>query len=224
MLVSNKDLRFSSLFPEEKRESVTIVGLGGIGSHLIQMLLKMGNISIVAYDYDVVEEHNIGTQEYRFQDIGKNKVDVWKERAKDYGARITGYPERVTKDTAFGTTFVFSAVDTISARKDIFKAFLNSPVTRYLIDGRMAALKGQVFRVDKENDIEVHSYEKTIDFSDADTDIVREPCTARATVFCGSVIAGYMAAMYMGLCTKRYVPNKIEFSLITYTKVEEKWT
>lgn len=58
---------------------LTVVGLGGIGSNLVELLVpaleKIGvAIEISLMDGDIVEEHNLGHQRYTSKDIGEKKV------------------------------------------------------------------------------------------------------------------------------------------------------
>ena len=77
---------------------VGVVGIGGIGSPIALTLAKMGVGEIVVWDYDKVEIHNTGSQLYRKQDVGFNKV----EALRNIIVELTGHglftiPEKVGK-------------------------------------------------------------------------------------------------------------------------------
>ena len=64
-----------------KKASVLIIGIGGLGSSVIQYLNAAGVGKIGIVDYDKVELSNLNRQLiYKDSDIGKSKVDV----AKNY--------------------------------------------------------------------------------------------------------------------------------------------
>ena len=67
---------------------LTVVGLGGIGSNLIELLVpaleKIGvAMEIYLMDGDIVEEHNLGHQRYTSKDIGEHKVMSLVRRFED---------------------------------------------------------------------------------------------------------------------------------------------
>ena len=65
--------------------NVLIVGLGGIGSNLLELVVPAldrceldTNITIM--DDDVVDYNNLGHQRFTTSDVGKSKVDVLSSR------------------------------------------------------------------------------------------------------------------------------------------------
>jgi molybdopterin/thiamine biosynthesis adenylyltransferase len=66
-----------------KKSRVTILGLGGLGSHILYHLAASGVEDILGVDFDVVEPSNLTRQLlYATPDIGRSKVDVACERIK----------------------------------------------------------------------------------------------------------------------------------------------
>ena len=43
---------------------IHVIGLGAIGSHVCEMLARIGIPSIDIYDFDTVEEHNLAIHNY----------------------------------------------------------------------------------------------------------------------------------------------------------------
>lgn len=110
-------------FPK-KEVNCIVGGAGGIGSWLT-MLLTRASIIPSVYDFDTIEEHNIGGQLYSKKDINSKKVVALKEFVKDYSdTDIYVMDERYTKDS-MSDKFVFSAFDNMQARKDMFEAWCN---------------------------------------------------------------------------------------------------
>lgn len=58
------------------KASVAVVGLGGIGSWLSQMLVRMGVKKIIIIDNSTVDLLDLHRQLYDESDIGKYKADV----------------------------------------------------------------------------------------------------------------------------------------------------
>ena len=71
-----------------KKASVLIIGIGGLGSSVIQYLNAAGVGKIGIVDYDKVELSNLNRQLiYKDSDIGKSKVDV----AKNYISELNSF-------------------------------------------------------------------------------------------------------------------------------------
>ena len=68
---------------------VCIVGVGGIGGNILQMLLSSGIKNYILIDFDVVEYHNLNRQYmYSIKDIGKIKTEVCKEKITEFDSSI----------------------------------------------------------------------------------------------------------------------------------------
>ncbi len=117
------------------RKNVLIVGMGAIGNELLKnmVLLGIGNITII--DFDKIEIHNLTRSVlFREKDIGKYKVQVAKERAKELNPdpriQIQAYSDDFYEvvNLSFLEQFdvVFSAVDNFEARIRLHRlCFLN---------------------------------------------------------------------------------------------------
>ena len=82
-----------------KNSSVLIIGLGGLGSPLLQYLCASGIGSIGLVDFDKIELSNLNRQIiYGTSDVGKNKTDIARKIAKNLNPSINidAYNERVT--------------------------------------------------------------------------------------------------------------------------------
>lgn len=75
--ISKRNIRFDD--DRFKKASVCILGAGGIGSNVANMLVRscIGNIRIV--DFDIVEPSNLNRQIYSINHIGRYKVEALKE-------------------------------------------------------------------------------------------------------------------------------------------------
>lgn len=154
-----------------------MVGAGNIGSTTAYGLSKLGLKFITVYDFDKVEEHNLASQFYGVEDIGKLKVDCLKERIKSFTGIEIGTAGEFTDQRTYGILII--AVDSISMREKIWKAISKHP-PKVIIDGRMGG-----------NTIEVYTtfspaeYKKTLVKS-----VENVPCSARYISYSSLICAG----------------------------------
>ena len=108
---------------------VAVFGVGGVGGHAFEALVRSGVGEIDIIDGDVVSESNLNRQIISLRDnIGRPKVDVAEERAKRINPqiRINKYnlfylPEK-REEASFQFEkydFIVDAIDTVSAKIDI---------------------------------------------------------------------------------------------------------
>ena len=195
--------RFEDLLPKDVLDaigSVTIIGSGGIGSVGAEVVCRMGIPRVHLIDFDEVDPVNVATQNFFHRDVGKNKAEVIAERlGGGLGTEVTADTRRVVAGDTFKSRVVFSAVDSMEARKIIFNGFLASHGAEFLIDGRMGALIGQVHAISKADHLAVCGYEKTL-YSDEEAHVA--PCTQKATTFCpyflNGLVGGMMRKLFLG--------------------------
>lgn len=121
------------------RTSVTVVGCGGTGTHVLYCLAEMhkalialGHMGLLvrAYDEDIVEHHNVGRQRFGLGDIGENKSMATIARInRMYGTDWMAMPERFnpTKENGHRMgNIVITAVDEGKVRNQVHKCFKHS--------------------------------------------------------------------------------------------------
>lgn len=133
------DLRHSrnipALTPAEQdvlsRKTVAVIGCGGLGGHLIELLTRIGVGSIRAVDGDVFEETNLNRQLLSsISSLGRSKAEAAGERAAaiDPGVRVTAFPVFLTRENArellSGCEAVLDGLDNIDARHILSDACL----------------------------------------------------------------------------------------------------
>lgn len=154
----------------------SVVGAGGIGSPTILALSKMGAKYINVYDFDKVEEHNLGSQMYPKDAIGKYKVDAIADLVMQFeGLEIYTHRDRYS---GCDSEIVISAVDSMKSRKEIYEKL--SVDTKWLIDGRMGAHEYNVYAIDLKDPAMKKFYENSLY---SDDDAVQLPCTGRAIIY-----------------------------------------
>lgn len=178
-------------------QPITVIGAGAIGSFTVLSLAKMGFRNITVYDFDKVSEENMNCQWYRISDIGRPKVEALKDAVHSYsGVEINENDKKYEGGRLHG--IVISAVDSMSVRKTIWQSVKDSPFVSWLIDPRMASEYAVSFVMNPNDDKDKESYEKTLH---SDEGGVQERCTAKATIYTSTMIAGYVAKHVKDLVT-----------------------
>ena len=179
-------------FPKEVTSAV-IGGAGGIGSWLTFLLARAGFEPIV-YDFDIVEEHNIGGQLFGTDQVGLSKVEALSNMiAKFSDTQITVLEEKFTTDS-MAHQYMFAAFDNMKARKDMFEIWWrdnHDNPNAVLIDGRLLMEQMQIFCVTTANAKEYQT-EHLFD----DSEVVAENCTMKQTSHSACMIASLMTGFF----------------------------
>lgn len=188
-------------FSSDTPENIVIGGQGGIGSWLSLFMSRAG-FSIVAYDDDLVEEHNIGGQLFKKDSAGIAKVTAVNNIVKELSAtKITTFKEKITQDTPTHH-FFFAAFDNMKARKDAFEVWKKSipisTVTPIFIDGRLEMEQLQIFCVTPDK---IAEYEQQL-FDDSEVE--EAYCTLKQTSHSAAMIASHMTAFFTNHITNIY--------------------
>lgn len=185
-------------FPGEE-EYVLIGGAGGIGSWLTLLLSRAGFKPII-YDFDTIEEHNIGGQLFKTSDIDKSKVGAVKDIVREFtGETIIANNDTIT-DKTMSHYYVFSAFDNMKARKDLFESWVKGVEKWKLdntvcpkpvfIDGRLTFEQLQIFCVTPNK---IEEYRKHL-FDDSE--IEEAPCTLKQTSHSAAMIGAHMTGFF----------------------------
>ncbi|USS88959.1 HesA/MoeB/ThiF family protein [Fructilactobacillus cliffordii] len=114
---------------------VGIIGLGGLGSHIVYDLAGMGFMHIKAIEFDKVELSNLNRQIlYNEEDIGKSKAKCAKERLSKFSPKLNFevFEEKVS--SAADVESAFSDVDLIILVADRPKYLLGSWVNEAAVN------------------------------------------------------------------------------------------
>lgn len=143
----------NTLSPQENNElkdfKVCVIGCGGLGGYVIELLGRLGIGTITAVDGDVFDETNLNRQILSTEGlIGKSKALAAKERMATVNSLVTLKPihEFVTRENCDsiieGHHIVVDALDNLDTRKLLEEAceVLKIP----LVHGAIAGWYGQV--------------------------------------------------------------------------------
>jgi molybdopterin-synthase adenylyltransferase len=137
---------------ELKKLTVCVVGCGGLGGYIIEMLGRLGIGSLIAVDGDVFEESNLNRQILSKADLmGKSKALAAKERMKAVNAEVfvEAVQKRLTLENGKAimkdADIVVDALDNIESRLVLESLCeeLNIP----LVHGAIGGWYGQVTTV-----------------------------------------------------------------------------
>ena len=220
-LINVTTSRFSSAewYNKMRELSVTIAGLGGIGSYVAFLVGRLNPSVMLIFDDDTVESVNMSGQLYQRNQVGTTKTHAtWNNIfAFSNFTNIRTVNERLTE---FSNIFpiLICGFDNMDARR---AAFYNWNAMRkqlfdkkdYLfIDGRLAAEEFQVFCMTGEDEYLINKYEKEWLFSDKEAEATE--CSYKQTSFCanmiGSVIVNLLVNYVTNLCDP-VIPRELPF-------------
>lgn len=178
---------------------VTVIGAGAIGSHVIKSLAHMGFRTLRVFDEDIVEPENLNCQGYPLAALGKPKVEALAAIVKEYtGIEIEA--KRAMYETGRFDGVVVSAVDNMRTRRTIWEEHAKQALkTLCVIDPRMGAESAMMFTMNPMSPDDQKSYEKTL-YSDEDA--LREPCTAKATMYTALLLSGFVCKAIKDVLTR----------------------
>lgn len=133
----NQWQRLESLIGSEKvsklsKKTVLIVGIGGVGSYVVESLARCNIGTIIIVDFDTIDVTNINRQIIALNStIGKKKVDVMETRIKDINpnCNVIKYDlffDEDTKDIILNNKidFIVDSCDSVESKKLLIKEAL----------------------------------------------------------------------------------------------------
>ena len=204
------------------KSEVTIGGAGGIGSWLTLFLERAG-LRVQLFDFDIVEERNLGGQLYSKRSVGDFKTSAMQKLIINLvcNSNLAVYTRVLDSNTTV-SGFCFSAFDNMQARKDMFHAWKrklseipeDKRYTCIFIDGRLEAEFFQIYCVTASR---IAQYEETLF---ADSEIADVACTVKQTSHVAAMIGAFMTSFFTNHITNiaenmkvREVPFKFEMFL-----------
>lgn len=131
-------------FERIRATRVAVIGLGGLGGNILEMLARFGFTRIVAIDCDVFDESNLNRQILSSEKVlGQSKAQVAFGRIKQVNSEVSleVHHERFTKEWGMvhlkEVDLVLDAVDNIPTRKELAQVCesLGLPLVHGAIDG-----------------------------------------------------------------------------------------
>lgn len=127
---------------------VAIIGCGGLGGNVAEMLTRIGVGKLTLFDFDLFEEHNLNRQNFsNIENIGKEKVYVVKDALEKINSsiEITAFLKRFHPAMDFhlisGADVVVDALDSPQTKLQLAKACKESNIG--FVYGAIAGMNGQ---------------------------------------------------------------------------------
>ena len=186
----------------------TVIGVGAIGRQVAIQLTAIGIPVLQLIDFDEVDISNLATQGYMHKDLKRPKVDVTAEfcREINYDLQVEVLLDKFKRSTSVGNC-VFCCVDSITARKHIWDALKDK--INFFVDGRMSA---EVMRVITACDEPSREYYPRTLFTAQEAHT--GPCTAKTTIYCANIAAGFMLAQFTKYLRLLPVDPDIQINLL----------
>lgn len=182
-------------FKGSKEEIILVGGIGGIGSNAMYCLSKTIPAKYYIFDFDNVEEINVGTQFFKKNQVGLAKVSAVRQTISEFSdTYIQVFKNKVEKALPIS----ISAFDNMEARRTLFKAWKSLENREIFIDGRLRASLYEVYTVTKENE---DLYEATL-FSD--DEVADDPCTFKQTAYFAMLIGARITQVLVNYLTNKY--------------------
>jgi hypothetical protein len=195
--MDNRYLRNKDLIDQSKLDKITVIGAGGIGSALIQTAAIMGFKEIKVWDPDRLEEHNLSTTSWPQRFLNNYKVEAAQHMVSmlNKDTTLCGVKDYWNKNKNLSSK-VFLTPDNMEVRLAAYQIWKENPDREFLIDMRMGALGFEIITVTRESDYFMESYAPSSEIAD-------DPCTAKHTIFCGSLAASYGLAQAFNVLQNR---------------------
>lgn len=237
LLVDEATSRFSGAiwYSAIQSKTITLAGVGGIGSYVGFLLARLKPAGLYLYDPDIVEQANMSGQLYGNHNLGQGKVyalSIMMQQYANYYSAVA-YQERFTAESE-ATDIMICGFDNMEARKLFFNAWEDRLMSKpeeergkmLFIDGRLAAEEFQVFAIQGNDLRAMREYRSKWLFSDAAAD--ETICSYKQTTFMANMIASVMVNLFVNFVANecnpiidRDVPFMTQYSADTmYFKVE----
>ena len=207
----DRDLRQREIVPPERLTAcrATVIGVGAIGRQVAVQLAAIGVPALELIDPDTVEAVNLACQGYLEQDLQRLKVEATAEfcRRLNGGIEVVAVPGRFQRSRAIGNA-VFCCVDSIETRRLIWESVRDR--VELFVDGRMSV---EVLRVLVACDPDSRRHYPTTLFTAEQA--YSCACTARSTLFCANIAAGFMVAQLAKFLRRLPIDADIQVNLLS---------
>lgn len=205
-LIDESTSRFSSAlwFDEIRKKTVTLAGLGGIGSWCALLLSRVKVSRMIIWDDDVVETTNLSGQLYNANQVDMKKVVATNMNMINFSNFYSAVqiPERFSLGSE-ATDIMICGFDNMTARGNFFTAWMGRVLSLseedrkncLYIDGRLSAEEFQVFCIKGTDDFLMKKYSKEWLFNDSEAE--ETLCSYKQTSFCANMIASVMVNLFV---------------------------
>jgi len=210
---------------------IVVVGLGAIGSKVLEHLVCAGLTNITACDFDKVEDHNLANQLFDRSHIGMHKTTAcwhWVE-AKcgiDTANKITFHTAKLDHNSGEllkDADVIISCVDTFDAR-GMLMGLAKEVWAGLFIEAGMATGHATMFMVDPSNPSSVREWMTTLGDDDDPSYEVSACGTGLSVGVTASLISGIMSWSLMNYLKTGYTEKKLRLDTAPFmiSKVDQR--
>lgn len=213
-------MRQTEIFdPIKQSHQIVIFGAGSIGSFAALNLAKIGFNNIVVYDFDIIENYNLPNQFYRFQDIGKFKVDALKEIIKEFtNVEIETRNEKVDYKTKLNLSLnnlYILTFDTLESRKLVYDKLRN--FNNYLLDVRMGGEEWNIITTEMNDSDDLRIHDKEFEITPTEL-----RCGEKSIIYSVLNISSEVCNLVKKISLNQKIPQKITRSMKGYRILESR--
>lgn len=196
-------MRHSNYFgPEDaSNQTLHIIGCGATGSWVAMLAARMGWHNFVLWDSDTVESHNLPNQTYDHHQVGMKKVDALEECLLRFNDQVS-----VEKyDTFFEASnddhvsaledYVFIAVDSLSARKEIMSILKQHVFVHTVFETKMGFTHATLNVIDTQ---EIDIIDNYISALKNDDEVEESACGAKIITTLTTIVAANLVHLLCG--------------------------
>jgi molybdopterin/thiamine biosynthesis adenylyltransferase len=210
-------LRHGAFFGPEDASGkfLNIIGAGATGSWVALLAAKMGWHNFKIWDADIVESHNLPNQVYNLSHVGQPKVTALKEVLETFNPQVNVqtfnhfFDGNDLSHSSELEDYVFVAVDSLSARKEIASSLIYHPFVHTMFETKMGFSHAIL------NIIKTDNKEKMTNFVDllkSDDEVTESACNERIiTTLTNIVSSNVVHALCMHAAEDRNPQQKSEY-------------
>ena len=215
LTVDETTSRFSSAiwYNAIQEKTITLAGVGGIGSFAGFLLGRLKPQRLIIYDPDRVETVNMSGQLYGQTDVGNYKSTALANMVRNNAkySNIVALNDRFEADSE-ATDIMICGFDNMSARKLFFDKWVHHVESKseeekckcLFIDGRLAAEEFQVFAIQGNDTRAIEEYSSKWLFSDYEAE--ETICSYKQTTFMANMIASIMVNVFVNFVANECNP------------------
>ena len=203
-----------------KDKTVLVIGLGGVGGHAFESLIRSSIENIIIIDSDKIDITNLNRQILAYQNtVGKYKVDIAKKIALNINPNINIKTYKLFLDESNideiflnKIDFVIDAIDTINSKKIIIKKCLKENIPFISVMGTGNKMKPELLEITDIRKTEYDPIAKKIRKMIKEENIkgkVPVVFSKEKPVIKGKIGSNAFAPAAAGLIAASYVINKI---------------
>lgn len=203
--------------PMSIKDEVHIIGVGAVGSHIASALARLGVRKIHIWDFDNVESHNIPNQMFTEEDLGKLKIDAVEHQLVKINPEISIIKHEKYKDQPL-QGFIFSCVDNIEVRKEIYEANEFNVLIKAVFDTRIGLDAGQVFSADWAKEEDIDNLIAVSEFKHNEVEQVKSACGTQLTVLpTVQMTATFAVSNFINFIKAKTLKRNIVFNAFDFT-------